>query len=180
MIGVALGDGNLSNPNGRATRLRVTCDARYPHLARKIARAVRFLLPRNRVTFVSKRSNCLDVSCYSNHWEALLGWHVGGGTKIVQRVSIPSWIKERRDYAIPCLRGLLETDGSIYVDRGYPMVMFVNACESLAADVAEILVSLGFAPRTYVVTKNRGRPIYHVRLSKHVLEFTALVRPRKA
>jgi len=40
VVGVALGDGNLSNPNGRATRLRITCDAKYPRLARKIARSL--------------------------------------------------------------------------------------------------------------------------------------------
>ena len=32
VIGLALGDGNLSNPNGKATRLRITCDKKYPFL----------------------------------------------------------------------------------------------------------------------------------------------------
>lgn len=32
VIGVAIGDGNLSNPNGRAVRLRVTWDTKYPAL----------------------------------------------------------------------------------------------------------------------------------------------------
>jgi hypothetical protein len=169
----------LTNPNGGATRLRVTCDARYPRLARKIARAVRTLLPRNRVAFVTKRSRCYDVSCYSNHWETLLGWRVGHGTKISQRVSIPARIKERPDYAGACLRGLLETDGSVYVDRGYLMVMFVNACEPLARDVSEVMTTIGFAPRTYVMDTNRPRPVYHVRLSKRVEDFLHLVRPMK-
>jgi len=30
IVGLALGDGNLSNPNGRAVRLRITCDKKYP------------------------------------------------------------------------------------------------------------------------------------------------------
>ena len=85
------------------------------------------LLPGNRVAFIRKDDACLDVRCYSNHWEGLLGWRVGQGSKIAQDVKVPTWIKERRDYVIPCLRGLIETDGSIYVDRGYPMVMFANA-----------------------------------------------------
>ena len=179
VVGVALGDGNLSNPNGRVTRLRVTCDARYPRLAQKIARAVRTLLPRNRVAFVAKRGQCYDISCYSNHWEPLLGWRVGQGTKISQGVSIPCWIKERHEYAVACLRGLLETDGSMYVDRGYPMVMFVNACEPLARDVAQLMTSLDFAPRTSVIASKRPRPVFHVRLSKHVADFLQLVRPMK-
>lgn len=88
VVGIALGDGNLSNPNGRATRLRVTCDLQYPHLARRITRCLRALLPDNRVGSVRKRSRCIDISCYSNHWEQLLGWRVDRGSKITQGVSI--------------------------------------------------------------------------------------------
>lgn len=127
-----------------------------------------------------KRSRCIDISCYSNHWEQLLGWRVDRGSKITQGVSIPTWIKERKEYVVPCLRGLFETDGSIYVDRGYPMAMFANACEPLAHDVAEALTTLGFRPRIYRVDKNRRRAIYRVRLSRNVPEFVTLVRPRKS
>jgi hypothetical protein len=35
VIGLAIGDGNLSNPNGRAIRLRISCDTNYPHLLEK-------------------------------------------------------------------------------------------------------------------------------------------------
>lgn len=36
IVGVALGDGNLSNPNGRALRLRITCDEKYPGIANEM------------------------------------------------------------------------------------------------------------------------------------------------
>jgi hypothetical protein len=137
-------------------------------------------LPRNRVAFVRKKSACFDVSCYSNHWETLLGWRAGRGPKISQSVSIPGWIKKRRDYAIPCLRGLLETDGSIYFDRGYRTVMFANACAVLARDVEQLMTSLGFFPRMYKIEKGRRRAIYRVRLSKDVAAFVRLVRPKKS
>jgi hypothetical protein len=38
IIGVALGDGDLSNPNGRAVRLRITCDKKYPRLIEHVAK----------------------------------------------------------------------------------------------------------------------------------------------
>lgn len=47
IVGVALGDGNLSNPNGRAVRLRITCDAKYPLLSQKIIANLKILLPKN-------------------------------------------------------------------------------------------------------------------------------------
>ena len=48
VIGVAIGDGNLSNPNGRATRLRITCDTSYPAFTAKIRSALERLLPENK------------------------------------------------------------------------------------------------------------------------------------
>ena len=39
VVGVAIGDGNLSNPNGRAVRLRITCDKKYPALIARIRAA---------------------------------------------------------------------------------------------------------------------------------------------
>jgi hypothetical protein len=52
VIGLAIGDGNLSNPNGHAVRLRITCDTKYPELITKIRDALQRLLPNNRVTLV--------------------------------------------------------------------------------------------------------------------------------
>jgi hypothetical protein len=178
VVGVALGDGNLSNPNKRATRLRITCDARYPQLAAKIIRSLRLLLPSNKVSVVPQTDSWFDISCYSNHWEDLLGWKVGKGPKIDQSITVPMWIKENRKFAIGCLRGLLETDGSIYRDRGYPMVMFKSASASLAEDVDSMIRSLGFEPHTYRIQRN-PRPIFQVRLSRDVAEFLTVVRPCK-
>lgn len=46
VIGLAIGDGNLSNPNGRAVRLRITCDKKYPILLRKIAISLKKYCPK--------------------------------------------------------------------------------------------------------------------------------------
>ena len=69
VIGVAIGDGNLSNPNGRAVRLRITCDTKYPALIVKIRAALERLLPENRVSVVASRGNYVNLSVYSNHLE---------------------------------------------------------------------------------------------------------------
>lgn len=143
-------------------------------------RSIRALLPGNKVYVVHrKRAQCFDVCCYSNHWEGLLGWKVGKGPKVDQGVKVPAWIKENRRYTISCLRGLIETDGSIYRDRGYPMVEFKSAGAMLAYDFDDMVRSLGFRPHTYWIAQS-VRGIFHVRLSKNVAEFLRLVRPRKS
>ena len=107
VIGLAIGDGNLSNPNGRAIRLRISCDKKYPFLIKKIDKSLKTLLPDNKVSLVDYGKNLLDISVYSNYLEELLGWKAKNGPKLIQNVSIPSWIKCNKKYIINCLRGLI-------------------------------------------------------------------------
>ena len=185
IIGLALGDGNLSNPNGRAVRLRITCDVKYPKLIQRIKATIQHVLPENKVSIVLRKKNCVDVSCFSNHWEAILGWYVGKGSKFAQKVSVPDWIKTNADYAKWCLKGLIETDGSVYFDRGYPMVMYTSIIPNLTNDANSMIELLGFKPHIYqIIPQNRKdnynhQKIYHIRLSKNVTDFLAVVKPEK-
>jgi len=174
VIGLAIGDGNLSNPNGRATRLRITCDTRYPKLLRRIQTAIQGLLPDNKVGIIYRAKSYVDVSCYSNQWESWLGWRVGRGSKYRQRVTIPQWIQKGRLTTISCLRGLIETDGSIYRDRGYLMVSFTTMIPRLAVDVSTLITKLGFKPHTYKT--HEAKKVKHVvRLSRNVKQFIGLL-----
>ena len=184
IIGLAIGDGNLSNPNGRAVRLRITCDKKYPILLKKIKDSLCLLLPQNKVSIVD-RKGCVDISVFSNHLEKILGWYSKRGSKFIQNVSIPYWIKENNNYKINCLKGLIETDGSIYFDRGYKMMTFSTIIPKLAADTIEIIESLGFHPHLYKVERKNNKynfnqqSIYRIRISKNVNNFLDLIKPEK-
>jgi len=185
IIGLAIGDGNLSNPNSRATRLRITCDKKYPLLIQKIINCLKILLPDNKVSIVEREKTYADISVFSNHLEKLLGWKAKNGSKFSQKVTIPNWITKGRKYKINCLKGLIETDGCVYSDRGYKMIMFSTIIPKLANDVYKTINSLGFNPHIYKI-KRKTNPynfnqkiIYRIRLSKNVLEFLDLVRPEK-
>jgi DNA-binding transcriptional regulator WhiA len=178
VIGLALGDGNLRNPNGRAVRLRITCDKKYPFLIQKIKNSIQNLLPSNKVSIVNRHQNYLDVSCFSNKWPEILGWQANKGPKFKQSVSIPKWIKQNKNYTINCLRGLLETDGTIYLDRGYKMAMFVTIIPTLAQNIYDAISSLNFQPRMYKIKTNKNI-LYHIRISKNVSKFLNLIKPEK-
>ena len=171
VIGLAIGDGNLSNPNGRATRLRITCDTRYLKLLRRIRKAIQNLLPDNKVGIIHRTKTYVDISCYSNRWESWLGWKVGKGSEYRQQVSIPQWIQKDNRFAIHCLRGLVETDGSIYRDRKYLMVNFVTMISNLAKDVLALIAKLGFTAHCYQVKQQNNRTKYTVRVSKNTVRF---------
>ncbi|HVH87014.1 MAG TPA: LAGLIDADG family homing endonuclease [Terriglobales bacterium] len=182
VIGLAIGDGNLSNPNGRAVRLRITCDTKYPNLISRISAALTELLPKNKVSIVRGNGNYVNVSVYSNHLEGLLGWTASGGSKARQCVSIPEWICADHSLIISCLRGLIETDGAIYKDRGYPMVIFSTIILPLANQVHSMMSLLGYRPHLYSVDPvlvGASRK-FQVRLSRNVLAFLGSVQPVKA
>lgn len=64
VIGIAMGDGNLSNPNGRAVRLRVSCDTKYPKIIKNIIHAIQEVMPLNKVSLIHRKESCVDISCY--------------------------------------------------------------------------------------------------------------------
>ena len=170
IIGIALGDGNLSNPNGRAVRLRITCDTKYPNLIKNICDSLQKIFPNNKVTIVKKLKTCIDISCYSNKLEKLLGWQAKGGSKYNQKVGVPDWIKTDKKYVSACLLGLLQTDGSIYSDRGYKMVNFVTIIPILAQDTIFLIKKLGYRPKIYKIPTNH-KTRYNIKLSQNVQSF---------
>ena len=128
----------------------------------------------------------MDVYVYSNHLENLLGWKADNGSKFSQNVTTPKWIKENYEYKVAYIRGLIETDGSIYKDRGYSMVMCTTIIRDLALETQELIKSLGFDAKLYEINQKSNKynynrqNLYHVRLSKDVQKFLDLVQPNKS
>jgi DNA-binding transcriptional regulator WhiA len=171
LVGLALGDGNLSNPNGRATRLRITCDAKYPALIKRIETLLSEIFPKNKIGKIKRKDSCVDISVYSNKLEELLGWEVKLGSKIKQKVSIPDWIKNDPKLIKPCLRGLVETDGSAYNDRNYLMVNFVTVIEKLAQDFSQLVKNLGYICNIQTNQPKIGLTKYTIRISRKSNQF---------
>jgi hypothetical protein len=164
VIGLALGDGNLSQVS-RAIRLRITCDLKYPNLIETIQKSLQIIAPQNKVGIAKKRGNCLDIYCYSNQWPKVLGWNVG--SKISQNVTVPSWIRMRQEYSKACLRGLFQTDGCLYYDSGYQMAAFTSHISSLAENVIGMIQSLGFKPTIYERKYTTSKIGYTIRVSRN-------------
>lgn len=69
--------------------------------------------------------------------------------------TIPEWIKRDREFAIACLRGLVDTDGCVFTHRyrvkctsyAYKKLSFTSASEPLQHSVHAILQKFGFHSR---------------------------------
>lgn len=175
LVGLALGDGNLSNPNGRAVRLRITCDKKYPKLIERVIFLLQKLFPKNKIGVINRKDSCVDISCYSNKLEDILGWKAKEGSKIEQKISVPDWIKKDLNYIKPCLKGLIETDGSIYYDRNYLMVNFVTVVPTLADDFCLLIKKLDFICNRQITQPKIGLPKHTIRITRQAKNFVKLI-----
>ncbi len=169
ILGVALGDGNLSNPNGRAVRLRITCDLKYEKLYKHIQNSIQELMPDNKVSLYFSKTY-LNVSCYSNMWEEILGWNSDSGSKYKQQVKIPDWVLENEIYIKECLTGIIQTDGSIYKDRGYLMLNITSSIPTLAKSIIKAITNIGYKPNIQL-HKDPKKIKYTIRISKNTQKF---------
>ncbi|HBB36665.1 MAG: hypothetical protein UX02_C0001G0030 [Candidatus Moranbacteria bacterium GW2011_GWC1_45_18] len=82
------------------------------------------------------------------------------GNKVKQKIDIPIWIKRNKKYEIACLRGLIDTDGSVYkhtyvVNKKiyrYQKLSFCSLSPPLLHTVFRILKNIGLKPR---ICKNK-------------------------
>lgn len=73
------------------------------------------------------------------------------GNKVKQQFDIPEWIKNNRTFSTACLRGLVDTDGSVFTHRyrvkgtqyAYKKLSFSSASTPLLQSVHAILRKLG-------------------------------------
>lgn len=65
---------------------------------------------------------------------------------------------------------MLQTDGSIYLDRGYTMVNFVSCIPTLAMDVISMMNQLGYKPNIQKFTSS-NLDKYTIRISRRSTEF---------
>lgn len=77
------------------------------------------------------------------------------GHKVRQQVSVPEWVFASRDYIRACVRGLIDTDGTICLDKQdsggrtyhYLLLSFSSHSRPLRDNVERMLTELGFTPK---------------------------------
>lgn len=154
-VGIILGDGGISKRQVTITLHRIT-DKDYSQYVRKLIEKLFNVIPGEYCdrkgladNIVVSRSDLVDF-CSDN-----LGLKIGN--KIKQQVDIPNWIKENKKFQIACVRGLVDTDGSVwnhaYVSRGkmynYKKLGFTSLSRPLLHSVFSILKNNGLNPRMY-------------------------------
>lgn len=151
-VGIVLGDGGLTYGQLVIT-LNCVDDLEYSNFVADLLFKLFGFLPKRRVRRNSKviliRASRVDLIRFCQKIGLKLG------NKIKQQVNIPDWIKNNLDFKRSCLRGLVDTDGSLiihkYKSKGKPYVYkkigFTSKSSPLLKSVSEILNELNIKHR---------------------------------
>lgn len=151
LIGIILGDGGISDYQVTLTFNKET-DKEYSIYARRLIEKL-FSISSSVMVRPSYNVRVIVVSSKSLV-EFLESKGLKRGNKVKNKVNIPEWILNNRNYRISCLRGLLDTDGSFYsykhsvFNKKYcnSALCFTNYSRPLLKSAQNILRDLGFTP----------------------------------
>src|SRR5258708_779653 len=112
LLGVISGDGCLYQ-HKRTCELYITCDNDYPDLIEKYVALVKSLLSGKVRLDHPKESDCTVIRLCNSNLPVLL--NLPCGAKKADSYPIPEWIFDSVEFVKPFIRGLIETDGGIYI-----------------------------------------------------------------
>lgn len=164
LMGIAFGDGAIGNPWQLVISLNSVTDRDY-------AQYVSFLLTElfgiEVATRKRPRQNARVLVCSSTTLvDFLIEKGAVRGNKVAQQIDIPPWIHRKKYYEIAFVRGLVDTDGCLYIHRHWCKgkfnrnigFCFTSGSLRLIHSVAAILKKLGIEP--HITDKNRRIYLY--------------------
>jgi len=148
-FGILLGDGNILHRKNKKIgvyMIRIAGDAEKDKdfLCNYTTNLIKKLFNLNVKTYI--RENTLYLIIHSiNLVKIMKSLGFPAGKKINNQVTIPPWIFNDTKNLKACLRGLIDTDGSIYeLKKGYLQLNFTNRNRKLLEDTRKGFKKLGF------------------------------------
>lgn len=165
LIGIILGDGNIWTKNGGYYYLVICGDSENDkdYLLNYVKPLVEDLFNVKMYSRIHKTHKELFIAIGNKDVVFTLN-HFGlpSGNKKLNNVGIPNWIFESDEYLKVCIRGLIDTDGSIcpITGRNYPYIWFTCNIKNLREDFKRAMNKLGFKTSKWNIRKERGADTY--------------------
>lgn len=182
-IGIMLGDGGIHLGQCTIT-LNAEKDKKYAEYISSLGEKLFGEKPK----FFKRKNECtLVVYYYGNALvEYLLSLGLRSGNKVRQQVGVPEWILESIEYKKACLRGLMDTDGGIFLHRyyvkgkryQYKKLSFTNRSVPLLRFVKQTLQELGFTPKAIEQVENKKVWLYNMQEVNRYLDIVGTSNPR--
>jgi intein/homing endonuclease len=161
-FGIMIGDGGINNDWQATITVNAIADAMY---AKHISVLCKKLFDIEPAIRKRKENNALIISLSSiSVVDFLVSNGLSRGNKLKNGLSIPTWILDKPLYRKSCVRGLIDTDGCIFIHthqmsgKVYKNIglTFRNYSPKLIFQVADILEEFGIIPHI----SKRGSDIY--------------------
>lgn len=174
-LGIMLGDGGTTK-----TQIRISLNSRDDRPYSQHVRQLMHELFSEFPSILNRRRNTLEIVLSGKELvEKLNKKGLVIGNKIEQGASVPNWVFKKRSWILGVLRGLFDTDGSIYLDKhtikgqaySSVCVALTSYSRNLLDDICKSLFLLGFSPTTS--TKNSVL----VRKQNEVVKFFRKINP---
>ena len=177
LFGILIGDGNISSYQVRVYLDKVT-DEEYSQYVGKLFFRIFAIKPS---IYKSQNRSTIDIVISR---KLMVGFLVNNGlplgNKIEQEIDIPEWIKSNKKYSLACLRGIFDTDGSVYFDKHKSKdgfyesinIAITSASGRLLYSMYEIMAFVGLTP---TISSNRS---IRVRKKEQVFEFFDKICPK--
>ena len=170
LFGVILGDGGIRNAHQLTISFNYKTDYEY---ALHVGSIFKKLFAVDYGISKRKAGNGADIVLgSSNLVDFLLKEGIVKGNKVKNQVAVPRWICQKFEFSVACLRGLMDTDGGLYLHHykangksyEYPKLCFTNHSKPLLKFVYDCLRRLGYR----VYTSDTHVSVYSV---THVREY---------
>jgi hypothetical protein len=153
LLGLYLGDGHIAELS-RTQRLRLSLDSRHEEVVADADALLRRCFPANRVgRVIGPRGTMVVLHVYHRHLSCLFPQH-GSGKKHDRPILLEAWQRGLVDAAPwSLLRGLIRSDGSVYLNRTGRYVYLSYDFHNRSRDILDLFVdvcqALDLRPRVY-------------------------------
>lgn len=151
-LGIVLGDGGLTK-----YQLTITLNSIKDHEYMKyVIKLSNKLFKYSPYVFKNKGVNANSLKFSGiNFVNLLISNGIAFGNKSIIQIEVPGWIKNSLVFSTWCLRGLMDTDGGLFVHKytvngkqySYLKINFTNVSKPLLKFVFDTLMELGFTPK---------------------------------
>ncbi len=147
-IGIMIGDGGITDYQISVT-LNSEVDVDYIKYVKEL---IKKLFAVEAGVYKKRNANAVNIVVSRKHLvDHLIDLGLPKGNKLAKEVIIPSWVTCSSAYRRACLRGLFDTDGTVYIhsyksknkNYSYVKIGFSSASDVLRRQVAELLYKDG-------------------------------------
>lgn len=182
LIGIILGDGHIhaqeqTEDKTQQYYVSVTLHEDEKEMIRRTETLISDLIGKEPLKFSNSQFKSIQIRLVGKLGVIMMKDHgLKPGNKVENQVGVPEWIKNDEKYSIKCLKGLIDTDGTIYQRNhdGYYVAQFKNRSLTLLEDFEDMCAMLD------IRCSKSGKFQIQIASQQELKKFLRKIKPLKA